>query len=630
MKTIKVLGIIAITMIIGFTLAACGDKEELPRLTGTVSIIGTAQVGWGLYADIDSLGGSGKISYQWKRNGTLVNDRIDNYWVQPADVGYTITVTVTRSDNSGSVTSNPTDVVIADPTPVATDFDIGNLTQIAGQVTPVTITPKEGKSTGKITIYYNGSTYLPTAIGTYEVTFDVAAAYGWNAANGLSGGTLTIDARVHAQVPVITVQPVGATLPLNVPHTLSVEASASDGGTLSYQWYSSRYGYDYSLGTEAMSTSYSPPTNTVGSYSYFVEVTNTIPDNGDGGNKTATVRSNSVSISISVSEIVINLTNMNEWALTEQTARAYPNVNKVFTVTGTYTTYRWYLDGTQVGTSSSYTFNKPEGIYELIVVATNSGGESRSGRCWVTVGIPLALTANVWTDGNITDSNGEDWYSFPVSSGTTYYIWWNDKYDKREGSGKTGDVAVSARYENETTFIFGGTNTTVDNGFTTAQSFAATQTGTVYIRVILYNRDSYNSRGSYNIVYSTSSTRPADDTPLTANVWANGSLGSATGEVWYSFPITAGTTYRIWWNDRKDGNYTRTGDIAIGARYVGSSGWFLGGTDATVDSGWMTSQSFTANRTGTVEIRVIPYNRNSSNTGTYGIVYSTDTTRPEL
>jgi hypothetical protein len=283
-----------------------------------------------------------------------------------------------------------------------------------------------------------------------------------------------------------------------------------------------------------------------------------------------------------------------------------------------------------VGTSSSYTFNKPQGIYELIVVATNSGGESRSGRCWVTVGIPLALTADVWTDGNITYESGDDWYSFPVSSGTTYYIWWSDKYDKRAGSDKTGDVEVSARYENETTFIFGGTNTTVDKGYTTAQSFTANKTGTVYIRVILYDRSWYGVSGSYNIVYSTSGTRPSEGIPLTADVWANGSLSSATGEVWYSLPVTEGTTYRIWWNDRKEGN-GKTGDIAVGARYVGLSSWIFGaGTFTNVDSGWNTPQSFTAIQTGSVEIRVIPYNYNSTSTGTYGIVYSTGTTRPAL
>jgi len=77
-------------------------------------------------------------------------------------------------------------------TPIAADFDVGNLTQTAGSVTEVTIRPKTGKSQGAITIYYNGSTAIPQTAGTYTITFDVAAATGWNAASGLSAETLEI------------------------------------------------------------------------------------------------------------------------------------------------------------------------------------------------------------------------------------------------------------------------------------------------------------------------------------------------------------------------------------------------------------------------------------------------------
>jgi gas vesicle protein len=96
-------------------------------------------------------------------------------------------------------------------TPTAADYDIGNLTQTAGSVTAVTITPKTGKSTGTVTIYYEGtdtttyakSTSVPTSAGTYAVTFDVAAATGWNAVSGLSAGILTINTAIPGnQTPV--------------------------------------------------------------------------------------------------------------------------------------------------------------------------------------------------------------------------------------------------------------------------------------------------------------------------------------------------------------------------------------------------------------------------------------------
>ena len=98
-------------------------------------------------------------------------------------------------------TACPDPAVAANLTPAAGDFDIGNLSQTAGSVTAVTVTPKTGKSGGAITVYYEGadgtayvrSATLPSAIGSYAVTFDVAAATGWNAAKGLAGGTLIID-----------------------------------------------------------------------------------------------------------------------------------------------------------------------------------------------------------------------------------------------------------------------------------------------------------------------------------------------------------------------------------------------------------------------------------------------------
>jgi len=81
-------------------------------------------------------------------------------------------------------------------TPTADDFYIGNLNQTEGSVTAVTVTPKEGKSSGAITIFYHESTTLPLAVGAYPVTFNVAAATGWNAANGLSAGTLAIESEL--------------------------------------------------------------------------------------------------------------------------------------------------------------------------------------------------------------------------------------------------------------------------------------------------------------------------------------------------------------------------------------------------------------------------------------------------
>jgi len=103
----------------------------------------------------------------------------------------------TPSSTPGNpVTPNNPGTPITPPinqTPVATDYFIQNTFQYENSVTAVTITPLAGKSTGAVTIFYNGSTTLPAMVGTYTITFNVAAASGWNAASGLAGGTLTIN-----------------------------------------------------------------------------------------------------------------------------------------------------------------------------------------------------------------------------------------------------------------------------------------------------------------------------------------------------------------------------------------------------------------------------------------------------
>jgi len=86
-------------------------------------------------------------------------------------------------------------------TPVVDDYNISGTGEFDydGTAKTVTITPKENKSTGARTIYYNGSITAPIAINTYSVTFDVAEAEGFNAITGLSAGTITIVTIIKEQ-----------------------------------------------------------------------------------------------------------------------------------------------------------------------------------------------------------------------------------------------------------------------------------------------------------------------------------------------------------------------------------------------------------------------------------------------
>jgi len=86
------------------------------------------------------------------------------------------------------------DDLLLTPTPVSSDFTITGIGTFTydGSSREVTIAPKTGKSTGAITILYNGTDTAPTTPGDYAVTFNVDEAKGWLAAQGLPAGTITI------------------------------------------------------------------------------------------------------------------------------------------------------------------------------------------------------------------------------------------------------------------------------------------------------------------------------------------------------------------------------------------------------------------------------------------------------
>jgi len=102
-NAVKALGTTVFMAVIVATLIACGS----PRLTGIVTIDGDPHIGTTLTANISALGGSGIVTYQWLRDGATAIADTNEYTFLAVDFGSAITVTVIRSDNSGSVTSAP-------------------------------------------------------------------------------------------------------------------------------------------------------------------------------------------------------------------------------------------------------------------------------------------------------------------------------------------------------------------------------------------------------------------------------------------------------------------------------------------------------------------------------------------
>jgi len=474
-----------------------------PILTGTVNISGTTDVGQTLTANTDSLGGSGTISYHWNKrttnSGTInIGTNSNTYIIQSTDFGSTITVTVTCSGYTSSVTSNPVGPIGFPP--LTGIVSISGIAEIGRTLTANTdllngngtvsyqwkrgttniginstyiIQSADAGSTITVTVTRSGYSGSVPSQAFGPITSIIFATLNNVIANGNETQTTTALTLTFSQVISglsandITLNGVsdvqkGTLSNSGSVYTLPISGFIS-GGTLNVAVAKS--GYNISDSPKTVDIYYTPPT--VG--------------------------------------IVIDLAEINEWELIEQTVQAYSGVNKIFTVSGTYVSYRWYLDGVLVGTSSSFNlYDKLTGVYQLTVVVTNNNGESRSGRCRITViapdgseANPFPLTINTWLDGNITSTTSTVWYSFFVTSGTTYRVWWNDQ---KQGNGKTLDVIVSATYSNGTSIF-----TNIDSGWTTARSFTANQAGIVKIKVVPYSN---GNTGTFAVAYTTSSTRP--------------------------------------------------------------------------------------------------------------------------
>jgi len=79
---------------------------EKAALTGLVTITGNAVFGETLTADVSALASSvelGTVTYQWKRGSTNIGTNAATYTIGQADVGQTISVTVSTANTQGEV-----------------------------------------------------------------------------------------------------------------------------------------------------------------------------------------------------------------------------------------------------------------------------------------------------------------------------------------------------------------------------------------------------------------------------------------------------------------------------------------------------------------------------------------------
>ena len=278
-------------------------------------------------------GCSGELSYQWYDSSnnsdfSPISGAIDSSYTPTIDTVATTTVMYYRcvitnidSGNSETVTSSSAAITVkVDPTP----YDVELLLASGEQF------PTEGLSYAKGSTADGVTTNAATRVSGGNMSFDLRVYDSKDAANFIIGvgrttsigaytqgvsvnptftfptdtvGTFYYDIRVNntvdlygyasvsqrigpvtiyatdAQAPTVSTQPQSAliTIETDAVDTLTVVATVSDGGALSYQWYEKINDGEYVKINGADSASYTPTKLTSsGKAYYYCEITNTV------------------------------------------------------------------------------------------------------------------------------------------------------------------------------------------------------------------------------------------------------------------------------------------------------------------------------------------------------------------
>ncbi|WP_284645292.1 immunoglobulin domain-containing protein [Paenibacillus silviterrae] len=263
--------------------------------------------------------GDTPLSYQWKKDGNALTDGGNISGATTA----TLSITNAQSSDAGSYTAVVTNAagntesnaatLTVNPAPVAPSItgQPNAATVTAGQTATFSVTAngdtplsyqwkKDGNAltdggniSGATTATLSITNAQSGDAGSYTVVVTNAAG---NAES--NAATLTVNALTNAATPSIGTQPADRTVNVGGSAPLSVTATVSDGGTMSYQWYSNTINSNSggTLISGATTASYNVPTTMAGTTYYYVVVTNT--NNSVNGTKSATNTSSAAKVTV--------------------------------------------------------------------------------------------------------------------------------------------------------------------------------------------------------------------------------------------------------------------------------------------------------------------------------------------
>ena len=387
-------------------------------------------------------------------------------------------------------------------------------------------------ATGGTKLNVTTATYMPSTASagtTYYycvVTNTNSSATGDKTATTTSSiAKITVNNKINAAAPTIdtNLSTDEVTYTVNGSATpLTVTASRSDSGTLSYQWYSNDTNDTTTptpVGTD--SNSYTPSITSAGTTYYYCVVTNTIADNSDGGTKTAATTSSIAKITVNAA--VPTVTGV---TVSPGTASVQKGKTQQFTagVTGTNNpaqTATWTVTGGKTGTSINntglLTVASDETATSLTVTATSTVDATKSGTATVTV-TTVPVTKYVLTvNGGTGSGSYEAGAQITITANTPAVGKVFDKWTATGGGNFANETAAATTY------------TMPAGAATVTATYKDAPVGTIPVTGVTLNRNTlslYNNT-TPNTATLTATVAPADATVQTVN-WTSGNTAVAT------------------------------------------------------------------------------------------------------
>ncbi|GAA0136198.1 hypothetical protein YSY43_30390 [Paenibacillus sp. YSY-4.3] len=419
-----------------------------------------------LVSAVASVNDGGTLSYQWYSNttnsnsgGTLISGETGTTYAPPTTTAgityYYVVVTNTNNSVNGvktaTVTSSAARVTVntlvnAETPSIVTQPADQTVTVGSSAFVSATATVSDSgalsyqwysnttnsNSGGTLISGATGPTYAAPTTTASTTYYYVVVTNTNNSVNGTktamatsSAAKITINTLVNAETPSIVMQPADQAVIVGDSSFLSVAATVSDSGTLSYQWYSNTTNSNSggTLISGEIGTTYTPPTTTAGTTHYYVVVTNT--NNSVNGAKTATATSSAAKITVNT--LVNAETPSISMQLVDQTVAvggsALLSASATVTDNGVLS-YQWYSNtthsnsgGTLISSATDATYAAPTttvGTTFYYVVVTNTNNSVNGTQTAIATSSAAKVTVN--TPVNNTPVNNTPVNTAPVNT----------------------------------------------------------------------------------------------------------------------------------------------------------------------------------------------------------------------